>query len=347
MRELGRLQRQMIPLQDDTREQLRRLQRSEKDKRRYIKVTVLLMLDGGFSAEQIAFALGIDDSTVYRHIERYQSATHLGDYLQDNYTRYDGKLSEAQRTELATELRARLYRTAEEIVVFIAERFSIDYTPSGVVPLLKRLGFVYKKTVSVPPKTDASAQRQFLEQLRTIMAAKRQQSVYFCDAMHPQHNTRPSYGWIYRGESVAIRSNAVRQCINLNGAINAEQVSDVVVREDKRIDAESVIALYEQLQQRQPEGRIIVISDNARYYHSRVVKEWVKTSRIEQVFLPSYSPNLNLIERLWKFLRKKVIDTHYYPTLPKFREAIDTFFGNIQQYHAELQTLLTLNFHVP
>jgi transposase len=128
--------------------------------------------------------------------------------------------------------------------------------------------------------------------------------------------------------------------------LNAVNVTDVVIRTDERINAQSTIALYTQLQKHKRRGTIYVICDNTKYDRSRRVKDWVKTSRIVQVFLPSYSPNLNLIERLWKFLRKKVIDTHHYPTKETFHEAILNFFGDIRQYRTELERLLTLNSHV-
>jgi transposase len=167
-----------------------------------------------------------------------------------------------------------------------------------------------------------------------------------CDAVHPQHNTRASYGWITSGENFDIASNSGRSRLNINGAINAHDVTRVVVREDQRINTESVINLFKALEQVEPTGTIYVICDNARYYHSRAVKKWVKTSRIKQVFLPSYAPNLNLIERLWKFMRKKVISAYYYPTKEEFREAVLSFFANIKDFKSELENLMTLNFQI-
>lgn len=134
--------------------------------------------------------------------------------------------------------------------------------------------------------------------------------------------------------------------MNINAALNAHDVCDVVMREDESINAQSTIALYEQLQEHHPKGRIYVICDNAKYYRSKVVKEFVEQSRIVQVFLPSYSPNLNLIERLWRFFRKEVTDKEFYPTKEKFREAVRRFFDDIEQYRSELESLLTLNFRV-
>lgn len=337
----------MLTLDDDMRSRLRRMQRTEKDKRRYVKITVLLMLDLGFSVADTATALGVDDATVYRYTEQYRSTGNFGDYMQDKYVPYEGKLTAEQEAELNEQLQQKLYRSAKEVAALIQERFSVSYTPAGIVGLLKRLGFVYKKTTLVCSKADTAEQKKFLAELEQMLnSCVDADVVYFSDAVHPQHNTRACYGWIKSGTTFEVPSNTGRDRLNINAALNAHAVCDVVMREDECINGQSTIALYKQLQERHPEGTIRVICDNARYYRSRVVKEWVENSRVEQVFLPSYSPNLNLIERLWKFFRKKVTDTEFYPTKEKFREAVRRFFNDIAEYRSELETLLALNFRV-
>ncbi|MEO6049440.1 MAG: winged helix-turn-helix domain-containing protein, partial [Candidatus Kapaibacterium sp.] len=212
------------------------MQRSEKDKRRYVKITVLLMLDLGFSVEHTANALGIDGATVYRYLEIYDDAENLGDYLHDQYVPYTGKLSPHQCKELQQHMRSTLYRSSAEVVAYIAEQYGIRYTTSGIVPLLKRLGFVYKKTHEVPAKADPVAQQAFVEQLDALLDGcdRRQDAVYFCDAVHPQHNTRGCYGWITSGQTFDIPTNTGRERVNINGALNAHDVTDIVVREDER-----------------------------------------------------------------------------------------------------------------
>lgn len=91
---------------------------------------------------------------------------------------------------------------------------------------------------------------------------------------------------------------------------------------------------------------IYVICDNARYYRSRLVSQFLEASKIQLVFLPSYSPNLNLIERLWKFMKKKVLYNKYYEKFDIFKEVTLEFFENIQQYKPELDSLLTNHFHL-
>lgn len=91
---------------------------------------------------------------------------------------------------------------------------------------------------------------------------------------------------------------------------------------------------------------IYVICDNAGYYRSKAVQAYLQDSRIKLVFLPAYAPNLNLIERLWKFFKKQVLYNRYYETFGDFRTACEDFFNNPQRYRRQLRSLLTENFAI-
>lgn len=93
-------------------------------------------------------------------------------------------------------------------------------------------------------------------------------------------------------------------------------------------------------------GKIYAFLDNARYSWNKEVRAEAEKLNIKLIFLPPYSPNLNLIERLWKFLKKKIRKNVYYNTFKKFKKAISDFFKNIEQYKAELKKLLTLKFEI-
>ena len=94
-------------------------------------------------------------------------------------------------------------------------------------------------------------------------------------------------------------------------------------------------------------AKIVVFCDNARYYRSSVVREYLEKSRVELRFLPPYSPNLNPIERLWRFMKKTVCYNRYHATLGGFRGALLEFFAGLTgKYRDQLKTLITTNFHV-
>ena len=74
--------------------------------------------------------------------------------------------------------------------------------------------------------------------------------------------------------------------------------------------------------------------------------QWLADTRIPQVFLPPYSPNLNLIERLWKFLRQKIINTTFFRTKGQFKTAVLDFFNRLDEFGRDLASRMSLKFHV-
>lgn len=238
---------------------------------------------------------------------------------------------------------------SQAIATWIACRFGISYTAEGLVPLLHRLGFCYKKTKQVPCEANVSEQEAFVKSFEELLMNKTdKEAVFFADSVHPQHNTRSTYAWVEKGKEKEIPSVSGRQRIHLHGAFTVEKPEEVHIQESQTVNAQSTWELYQKIEQAHPDkNKIYVITDNARYYKNKTLQEKLKNSRMVQIFLPAYSPPLNLIERLWKFMRKKVIDTHFTRTFEKFKQKILLFFQNIAQYKEELQSLLTPKFHLP
>jgi transposase len=316
------------------------------DKVAYMKLSVLVMLDEGLTQEMISTLLGIGLGTVNKCKQKYDSDG-LEGYLDRHYVPYQGKLDSEQMVRLEQELDRNIYTTCLQIGAWIAQEFGISYSESAVRGVLKKLDFVYKKTTSVPGKANVEEQEVFLNQLEPFLAeTEPNEVVYFMDAVHPQHNTRSDYAWIKRGVKKEVPTNSGRQRINLNGAMNAHQPDDVEVVEAEIINAQATRELLEKLLKKNiDKERIYVLGDNARYYTNRELKEWLEQNpKIQLLHIPPYSPNLNLIERLWKFMRKKIINLHYYPTFEEFRKAIHDFFAQLKQYKEELKTLMTPNF---
>ena len=145
-------------------EELRALQkRVDLSRRRYRKVTVLIMLHKGYAVSTIEDILAIDDNTIYRYVRGYYKVD-LATYLSDDYVPFSGLLTKEQEKQLGDHLDEYLYPDAKSICAYVKERFSVDYSVAGMTDLLKRLGFVYKKSKSVPAKADGEAQQAFLEE---------------------------------------------------------------------------------------------------------------------------------------------------------------------------------------
>ena len=169
---------------------------------------------------------------------------------------------------------------------------------------------------------------------------------YKLSACHPMFNSIPAYGWIRTGHDKELKSNTGRQRLNINGAIDIETMQWADDLPDS-VNAQSTIRLFKKLEKEYPQAqKIRIFADNARYYRSKLVTKYLAGSKIKLIFLPAYSPNLNLIERFWKFFKKKVLNNQYYETYNKFVHACKCFFRQGKRHDPELRTLLTENFQM-
>lgn len=325
---------------------LRLVHRSMQNKRYAYRLHAVILLGTGWTYEETAEALFLDDETLRNYVKRYQGGG-VDALIANHYKGSFTKLSIEQLNELDCHLQTNTYLTVEAIVAYVEQAYDVLYSVSGMTDLLHRLNFTYKKSKLVPAKADAKKQEEFLENLDKIRENKgKSDPILYMDGVHPQHNTMLAYGWIKKGEDTIIKSNTGRQRVNINGALDAK-THHVIVRDDESINAISTIELLKKVEAAYPLATVVyIICDNAKYYRSKLVREFLNTSKIELVFLPPYSPNLNLIERLWKFMKKKILYNKYYEKFETFKEATLGFFENIEQYKDELDSLLTNNFNL-
>lgn len=144
---------------------------------------------------------------------------------------------------------------------------------------------------------------------------------------------------------VWIRAPSGRQRFNVLGALDAVTKEVVTVVNSTYINSMSVCALLEKLATLRPATPITVVLDNARYQRCALVQDCAQKLMIELLFLPAYSPNLNLIERLWKFVKKQCLYAKYYRDFDSFTTAIERCLHDAHTIHANtLNSLLSLNF---
>ena len=131
---------------------------------------------------------------------------------------------------------------SKQVIAFIRKTFDKQYRPSGIVDLLDRLGFVYKKTTLVPSKYDPIRQAEFKEDYELLEAnLGEREAILFMDGVHPQHNTTCTNAWILKGETKEIKSNTGRQRVNMNGLYNPH-TQETLAHESDTINAEAFVA---------------------------------------------------------------------------------------------------------
>jgi transposase len=343
---------QIKPLMDDFQlsdkqvAALKVLHKAQRDRRLAYRINAIILLGTGWSVADVAQALLVDESTVRLWCEKYQQEGQKG-LTTLQYQGATSFLTKSQQKELAKHLEKNTYLTSIEIRHYIKKTYHVEYSPTGVKELLHRLGFVYKKPKHVPGKLDPNEQEAFLEEYRRLRETRdKNDPVYFADACHPQYNSIPAYGWIRRGKDKELKSNCGRKRVNINGVVNIDTL-EVATDFTKSVNKESSLRLFRKIAERHPKAKSIhVILDNASYYKAKWLREMLQGTKIVLHFLPSYSPNLNLIERLWKFFKKEILYNRYYEKFEDFVEACKGFFRCRTKYREKLRSLLTENFHL-
>lgn len=168
-------------------------------------------------------------------------------------------------------------------------------------------------------------------------------SVYFVDASH--FVLASFLGWVWCFIRLHVRAASGRQRYNVLGALNAVTHALVTEINTTYITATSVCALLRTIAALGGSLPVTLVLDNARYQRCALVQDLAKELGIELLFLPSYSPNLNLIERLWKFVKKEALNSRHHQDFKRFQDAIDGCLADLPTKHREkLATLMTHKF---
>lgn len=323
---------------------LRLAHKGLKDRRKADRVKAIYLLGKGWSISDVTEALLLDEDTIRNYYARYEDGNLMG-LVEDKYVNNKGLLSDKELLELETHLNEVTYQSAKEIMMQVKVEYDVDYSLSGIHELLKRLGFVYKKPQRCPGKYNNEVQEKFIKKYKKLRSNLGEKDrIYFTDTTHPEHQTQVSHGWIKRGEKKVIFTTAKQKRVNIQGALNINDLTVVSQFHTDSITAQSVIDFLFTLRAQQVEGWLHLICDNAKYYDNDEVRWYAKELGIKLHYLPAYSPNLNIIERLWKYFKKKALHNRYFRAFAEFEEACKDFFDKIDEHKAELKTLLTENF---
>ncbi len=169
----------------------------------------------------------------------------------------------------------------------------------------------------------------------------------FTDATHPTHNSVPTHGWIHKGENRQLLQNTGRQRVNIIGSLNID-TKKIHHTLHKTVNTEAFIEHLEMLIEAHPNTSLIrIITDNARYIKNDKVFNYLRGKNIFLEFIPVYSPNMNLIERVWKLMKKVVKRNNYIVTFKEFKTEILKFLSEAtSRYYSELKSLLTEKFQI-
>lgn len=212
----------------------------------------------------------------------------------------------------------------------------------------KRLGMKFRKMAVIPAKADPKKQAEFLnDELEPLLEEEKQgqRKAFFVDAAHFVMGAFLGILWCF--ERLFLKSSNGRRRYNVLGAFSVKGTDLVTITNDAYINSDTIVDLLIKLKQEYPDIPLTLIMDNARYQRCNKVTEQADMLGINILFLPPYSPNLNLIERLWKFTKKKCLYNRYHTTFCHFKETIDDYLDKVKSaFKEQVKTLLNPKFQL-
>lgn len=170
----------------------------------------------------------------------------------------------------------------------------------------------------------------------------------FGDGMHLIHQNIPRLCWADPKAPPILKTNTGRQRLNILGAYNPDNQRFIHLTGEENCDANRVIEYFEMISvSYKLAPKIIIFLDNAKYFKARIVTQWLQDNpRLHVEFLPAYAPNLNLIERFWRFAKENLVKNTYCQKYKVFRAKVFYFLNHVDQYVDQLATLLVEKFQI-
>lgn len=333
-----------IPFSEEEIEGLRYWRFHHPDPRVQVRMEALYLRSQGVANSDILRLCGISKASFHRYLQAYVRGG-MEQLKQIDHYRPQSDLVKHRPTIEAC-FRQHPPATVAEAAAKIEALTGIARKPTQVRQFLQSLGMKPMKVGMIPAKADVEAQEEFKEKSlepRLEEAKAGTRAVFFLDAAH--FVFAPFLGILWCFERLFVKAPSGRQRLNVLAALNALTHEVVTVKNLTYITAVTVCELLRLLAGTQPGLPITVILDNARYQRCALVQALAQELGIELLYLPAYSPNLNLIERFWRFVKKQCLYSKYYPDSEAFQKAIGDCIEQAPTHNkAELDRLLTLRF---
>lgn len=301
----------------------------------------------GFVHQDIANLIGCCRNTVGNYLALYEDTGFEGLKVL-NYRKPKSQL-DTHNAKVEASFRETPPRSVREAAERIKKLVRIERSAGRIRQYLHRLGMKPRRTGQIPSKADPVKQRRYHDEVLQPLLSKAQKGechVLFMDSVHFVLAAFVAIVWCF--ERTFVKTSPGRFRLNVIGAINATTYKLTALYNTTYITADTVVELLERIAKEYAGLPVHIFLDNARYQHCQFVKETASRLGISLEFLPPYSPNLNIIERLWKFVKAQVLAATYFPDADSFQRAIVNFLNQLhtKSMKKELSTRLSHNFQL-
>ena len=227
--------------------------------------------------------------------------------------------------EISKSLESRVPRSAAEAAHIIRDISGISFSLTWVREIMHRCGFRFIKTQPISGRACPQKQTERISALQPIIeeAKECKRKLYFMDAVHFTLEVFTCHVWC-KGP-LYLKTGAGRNRFNLIGCVDPFSLDIIQSHSMVYVDAEQTKSFLEKVRLESGDIPVSIVFDNARYQHCQAVKDKAAELGINLIFLPPYSPNLNIIEKLWKYTRCHVLAGKYFDSPVKFHEATQAF----------------------
>ena len=260
-------------------------------------------------------------------------------------------LKESQIEQLIKWVKETNPAKTKEVSSYIKEQFNVTYSIEAVRQLLKKKGLKVLRPKVIPGKPPTEEeQKEFIQKYENMKSSSEPGTVFlFGDGMHLHHQNIPGLCWGDPKEPPILKTNTGRKRLNILGAYNPQLHSFVHLTGEENCDAVRAKLFFELILKAYANApKIVLFLDNARYFkNEEIVNKWLKDNpRLQIEFLPAYAPNLNLIERFWRFVKEHLVRNTYYEKYQTFRATVFQFLNHIDKHVDELKTLMVEKFQI-
>ena len=303
------------------------------------------------TASEIALIAGTSIRSVFSYIRMYSEGG-LQKLMEVNFYSPKSKL-EAYSGIIISEFKANPPSSIREAKHRIKQLTGLKRSETQVRKFLKNLGMKLLKPGAIPMgknekniEDKVRSQKTFVaEKLEPTLKSSKEgeHTVLFMDACHIQLACMLGFIWCFVKQY--IRALPLKGRINIIGACSPYGADFVYDATQDKIDQYAIVMFLAKVRNRIKNGKITIVLDNAKYHTTSYVRESAEKLGIELLFLPVASPNLNIIERIWKFVKKTFVINTVFESLDNLEQHLKRSLSSLKsKYKKNLQSLLTLNF---
>lgn len=341
----------MYDFTDNEIKELNQLRDLQKDCRLKTRFFALILLHRTSDTSIVSEVFKISVSTIERWygVLKEKGASYLNSF---NYTGKKSQLSAEELIKLKSWVSEENPANREVIRRYIAKEFGVLFKTRTISDIMKSLDLKILKPKTLPGEAPSVAiQQEFIGNYFHVGFYQENDPGMirlFCDGAHLVHQVVPRLCWGDPKNIPVFPTNTSRNRLNILGAYDQQTGDFVHLTSEESLDAERVIVFLEKLNATYAKHHsVILYVDNASYFKARVVREWLeKNPKIYLWYLPTYSPNLNLIERLWRFVKERLVKNRYHSKYKVFRAKVFQLLNHLEQHADKLSSLITENFQI-